>query len=338
MSQTSTRARRSAFVLGIALAWAALLGLAEAYLRLFPPRDLHPYLGEQSPRTGPFTPDPDFGVSYRSWEAFRADNAEHLTPYLPLCGNPDRRPVWAFFGNSFVQAPGMLADTARAALPERRVFNLGRNEHLFVRLAQIKFLLDHGLAPERIFVLVMPLDLAILSRQPLETVRATARGALAYEPRHPGGALGCLTRYSRTAFTAWARGGRHHGNPDFRMAALCGPPDPRLRGDTQRLFANLARVTRARGVPVTVLLVPSYTQVCGRDGFGLQDALAPLFREQGLDVFDPRDAFAGAADREGLFLSDRHFNERGNRLLLQELLRHLHYEAHAVPTSEPRKL
>jgi hypothetical protein len=337
MSERSVRGRHWAFLLGLAFSWVALLGLAEAYLRFFPPRDLHEYLGEDSPLTGPFVPDGEFGVAYQSWAAFREANAERLQPYLPLRDHPDRRPIWAFFGNSFVHAEGMLADTARAALPERHIFNLGRNEQLFVRFAQVKLLLEHGLRPERLFVLLTPLDFVIVGRQPLETIRPTRRGALAYEPHHPSGPLGWLTRHSRTAFTAWVRGGWQRGNPDFRDATVCGRPDEPLLSDTRRLFASLARHTRAAGVPVTVLLAPGYVQVCGSAGFGLYDALAPMLRKQGFDVFDPRDAFLGAPDPAALFLPDRHYSELGNQLLLHELLRHLHYGTHAGATAEPHK-
>src|SRR6266567_747442 len=98
-------ARPWQFLLGGVLAAGLLLALAEAFLRLFPPPDLHPYLGEDSPLAGLYAPDDDFGITYRDWEAFRADNAERLAPCLPFRGHPDRRKVWAFFGNSFVQAP-----------------------------------------------------------------------------------------------------------------------------------------------------------------------------------------------------------------------------------------
>ncbi len=318
------------FTLGVALAAVLMLALAETYLRLFPPRDLHPYLGESSPLTGLYAPDPDFAVTYRSWDAFATDNAEHLAPHLPLADHPDRRPVWAFFGNSFVQAPGMLADTARATLPGRRIFHLGRNEVLFVRFAQVKLLLENGFKPERVFVLIMPLDLGATGSQPLDTIRVNSQGAMIYEPRYPDGPLGWLVRCSRTAFTAWARAGRHRGNPSFHVRTLCRTPHERLLDDARQLFGNLARITRAKGVPVTVLLVPAHEQIMGQEGFGLQDALAPLLRQQGLDVCDVREAFVNAPDRPGLFLPDKHFNERGNRLLLSELLKHLSRQADAV--------
>jgi hypothetical protein len=337
MGKPTHHGGRWRFLLGAALAWLVLFGLAEAYLRLFPPRDLHDYLGEDSPLSGVFVPDRDFGVAYRSWQAFREVNAERLEPYLPLRAHPDRRPVWAFFGNSFVQAPGMLADTARAALPERRIFNLGRNEHLFVRFAQVKLLLENGLRPERLFVLLTPLDFVILGRQPLDTIRVTQRGALVYEPRHAEGPLGWLTRHSRTAFTAWVRSGRQCGNPDFRDGSVCRRPEEPLLGDTQRLFGNLARLTQAAGVPVTVILVPGTVQLAGREGFGWQETLTPLLRAQGLDVFDPRVALQAAPDQAGLFLPDKHFSERGNQLLLHELLRHLHYGSPTDPSTEPHR-
>ncbi len=317
------RTARWRFALGAALAGALLLGLAEVYLRLFPPRDLHPYLGEASPLTGLYQRDDDFAVTYRSWEAFRDDNAERLQPYLPLRGHAGRRPLWAFFGNSFVQANGMLADTARARVSDHRVFNLGRNEHLYVRMAQVKLLLENGLEPERIFMLLMPVDLLALGGQPLDTLRVSGRGALVYEPRYPAGPLGWLVRHSRTAFTAWARAGQQRGNPGFRPATLCRGPDETMRADLRRLFTNLARVTHEHRVPVTVMLVPAFEQIMQREGFGLQDALAPMLRELGYDVFDPRAAFLGAPDRPGLFLPDKHFNERGNQLLLGALLEHL---------------
>ncbi len=323
-SSRPLRTARWRFALGVGLAVVLLLSLAEVYLRLFPPPDLHPYLGEASPLTGLYIRDDDFAVAYRSWDAFHEDNAQRLQPYLPLCDHPDRRPLWAFFGNSFVQAPDMLADHARARVTDRRIFNLGRNEHLFVRMAQVKLLLEKGLRPERIFMLLMPIDLTNLGPQPLRTIRVTARGALTYEPRLPAGLLGWLISHSRTAFTAWARAGLQRGNPRFQQHTICRGLDEPLLGDVRRLFANLQRITAAHGVPVTVMLVPAHEQIMRREGFGLQDQLAPLLRAQGYDVFDPRDAFLNDPDRPSLFLPDKHFNERGNDLLLRELLRHLH--------------
>ena len=108
------------FTVGCVLAVALLFGLAEAFLRLFPPRDLHPYLGERSPLAGIYKPDRAFGVAYQSFDAFAADNAKALKPWLPLHAPPDHRPSWAMFGSSFVHMRGMLADKiGRASCRER---------------------------------------------------------------------------------------------------------------------------------------------------------------------------------------------------------------------------
>ena len=52
------------FTLGVTLAIAALLGLAEGFLRLFPPSDLLPILVEQSGLTVLYKTDPAFAVAY----------------------------------------------------------------------------------------------------------------------------------------------------------------------------------------------------------------------------------------------------------------------------------
>ena len=96
---------------------------------------------------------------------------------MPLGASADARPVWAFFGNSFVQASGMLADTARGRVTDKCVFNLQRNEHLCVRLAQVRVLLEHGWQPERIFLVLMPLDVAPLGSDNLDSLYVTAKGA-----------------------------------------------------------------------------------------------------------------------------------------------------------------
>lgn len=312
------------FLLGAALAAGLLAGLAEGYLRLFPPQDLHPYLGNHSPLTGLFAPDADFGVRYRSWDDLRGDYAERLAAFGPLHPtSADARPIWAFFGNSFFQAPGMLADTARESVHDRRIFNLARNELLEVRFAQVKLLLDNGLEPERIFIELMPIDLTRLGEQPLATLQITARGAETYRPRLPGGAAGWVVGRSRLAFTAWCRGGWQRGNPHFNRRTLYGGVEPPLYADTARLFGNLARVTRAHGVPVTVVLIPSYHQVVDGASFGFQDQLGSLFRSEGLDVLDPRDAFRREPHPADLYLPDLHLTAAGNRLLLDELRHHV---------------
>jgi hypothetical protein len=327
-SREGTTVRRAAiwqFGLGCSLAVALLAGVGECYVRLFPARDFDAYGGGQSTATGIYAPDAQFGVSYRSWEAFCADNKQELSRYLPWPAPQAGKKIWAFFGNSFVQAPGMLADQARGVVSERRIFKLGRNEPLPIRLAQIRLLLDHGMNPERIFFNLMPVDLIQLGTQPLATIRVTSTGGLSFQPRLPRGALGWLTGHCQLARTAWFRAGQHEGNPGFRLADLNDRVDEPLLGDLHRLFAGLSRIAQSKNIPVTILLIPNYEQVLGKAGFAFQDTVTPMLSRQGFDVFDPRDAFRRHGDHRALFLPDKHFTELGNRILLTQLLDHLHF-------------
>lgn len=312
--------RRIRFALGFCTALAALFGAAELFLRLFPPSDLHPYLGENSPLTGNYRPDRSFGVSYRSFADFAAANAKRLEPWLPLEAPPDARPIWAMFGSSFVHMKGMLADTARRTVRDRAIFNLGRNEPVPVRMAQIQLLLEHGFRPERIFFQIMPLDFAGLAEQPLASYHVTARGALTYRPNVPDGPAGACILGSRLAFTAWCRLGLQKGDPFMSRSRLAVGLDEGVLRDARRLFAELAAATRQ--TPVTVILIPNYEHIWRKAPCGFQDALTPLLQELGYDVFDPREAFMRHPNRAELFIPDKHFSAEGNRLLLAELLVH----------------
>jgi hypothetical protein len=315
---------RGRFVLGCTLAAVLLAGLAEVFLCWFPPKDLQPYLGEASPLAGIYRPDPNFSITYRSWEAFCNDNAERLRLFGPFAGSPDGRPIWAFFGNSFVQAPGMLADHVRVLVPDRRVFNLGRNEPLYLQLAQIQLLVESGLEPERIFVVLMPVDVIELGQKPLATHRVTAQGALTYQPRQPAGPVGWLIGHSRLALTAWVRGGWQRGNPDFRSTTVYEGVGEPLLGDLCWLFGNLARFVRARHIPVTVILIPAYHQIRYGASCGFQNDVGAMLRQQGYDVLDLRDSFRRQPDLDELFLPDKHFTPLGNWVLLAALLDHVH--------------
>jgi hypothetical protein len=233
-------------VLGCVLAIGVLAALAEGFLRWFPPPEQEPFLGDASPRRGDFVADPAFGVRYRSFDGFAAANAERLQPFLPLSNAG--APVWALFGSSFVQAPGMLGDTLRGRVPDRRIFHLGRNEDLVVRFAQIALLLEQGLRPERLFVVLVPGDLVSLGTQPLATIAVTATGALGYRPRQPA-AGAALVAASALARAVWFRVGGQVGNPAFDPHGLDARVDDRLREDVRQLFSNLLPAGDARRAP-----------------------------------------------------------------------------------------
>jgi hypothetical protein len=309
--------------LGALLTAGGLLAAGELFLRCFPPRDFVPYLGTAADLAGPYRPDGDFGVGYRCWDAFRSEYGERLARYEPLDRDPAGRPTWAMFGSSFVQAPGMLGDTAQAALPDKRIFFLGRNEPPHVRMAQVRLLLEHGLRPERIFLVFLPHDLLPFARHSLDQIRVTPAGGIAYSPRLPAGAAGDLVGCTRLGLLAWVRAGRPEAVPGFRPSTLLDGIPPAMLADLRRLFDALAEVCRRHHVPVSVVLIPNYEQISSGAPHGFQETMTPLCLERGLDVCDLREVFARQRDKPGLFLPDNHFTPRGNRVLLDGLLAHL---------------
>ena len=304
------------------LAAAFLLVVGEVGLRIAPPRTIQPYLPDDN-RPGPFRSDPYYGVQYESWEAFRRDYADGLKPHEFLFDTPDPPKTWAMFGNSFVHAPGMLADTARRYVPNRHIFNLGRNEFMYVRAAQIDLLLQHGLRPERIVFAMQPLDAAVFARQTVEMVHAGPNGAQAFDPRLPA-VGGGLIRHSRLALAGWVRADLQHAIPHFKPAELNGRVHPLIRTELHALLTRLRTVTARYDVPVTVLLIPNYEQIDRGAEFAFQDEAARLAAASGLDVCDARRPFRTYPDKRALFVPDKHFSTTGNRLLLAELVNHLH--------------
>jgi hypothetical protein len=308
--------RGAAFAAGAAVTALLVLGAGEAFLRAFPPADFKPYLGDDSGLAGPFRADERFGVQYRSWQAFEDAHPGRQTRI-------DSPGCWAMFGNSFVHMQGMLADVTRASLPDRPVFNLGRNEVLYVRAAQVELLLDHGMRPERVFFVLLPHDLWPLAQQSLSQIRVTPQGGITYAPRDPGGAAGYAIGHSRLALMAWVRSGRQEAIPSFRPRTLSRGIHPELKADLRHVLSGLGEAGRRHNVPITVVLIPNHEQITRGAGFGFQDELTPLCHEAGLDVCDVRRTFLDATDKAGLFIPDKHFSDRGNLLLLDAILAHL---------------
>jgi hypothetical protein len=313
---------RLRFAAGFGLAIAVLLAVGELGIRIAPPRNVQPYLPDD-PRPGPFVSDPHYGVQYQSWEAFHDDYRDALKPHEFLFATPNPPKTWVMFGSSFVHAPGMLADTARKLVPNRHVFNLGRNEFLYVRAAQIEFLLKHGLRPERIVFAMQPLDAAVFAHQTIEMVHAGPNGAQDFDPRLPAVGAGWVRR-SRLALAGWVRADMQYALPYFRPSDLNDRVDPTIHRELWTLLREMRDVTRRHGVPVTVLLIPNYEQITRGAGFAFQDDAADLARAAGFDVCDVRDPFRDFPDKPALFIPDKHFSEVGNRLLLGELIRHWH--------------
>jgi hypothetical protein len=304
---------------GCLLAVAGLLGGAEWFVRVFPPSEIQVYLGDDSPLAAQFVADDRFGARYPNDRALIADNPLTLGHTTPAELGDGR--AWAFFGSSFAFLFVQSAEPKVAAA--HRLVTLDRREPFIVRLAQVRALLEAGFRAERIFLLLLRVDMDELGRQPLDTHQVNSRGARTFEPRWPPGVLGPVCQQSRLALVGWARVGGIAGNPDYDRHRLHRRLDEPLASDLRRLFGNLARLSRDHGVPITVMLLPEWGSVVRGRGFGFQDGLAPMLRDVGIDVFDPRKAFARHAQPAVLYAPDKHLSDAGNRLMWTELLRHL---------------
>ena len=308
-----------AFLLGLLLALAAVLLIGEAYARLSLPQDIRRHFGQGPAQQGIYRPDPEIGADFRSYNDFRAVNAAWLAKLGPL---DLAKPTWLLFGNSFVQGPGHLADTAARMLPELRIFGLRRLIDLPLRAAEARQLLSHGLKPRRIFFVILPVDLLHIGKRPLSFIEVDADGAIATRLRWPQAPWTPAVTASRLATIVWIRSGRAAGDPSFDPRRVAAAPSPRVQRDLLRIFNHLGETSRRYDAPVTVVALPSREQVFGRAGFGFQETLAELTRRAGLDYLDARRPFVEAADKMPLFVPDWHFSAHGNALLVQELVEH----------------
>jgi hypothetical protein len=313
------RARIARFAAGLLASLIAVLLIGEAVARLAMPKDIRDQLEPDATQPRAYRPDPQIGADFRSYDDFRKLNAAMLERLGPLVSS---KPTWLLFGNSFVQGPGHLADTAERALPDMRIFALRRLVELPLRAAEARQLLAHGLRPERIFFVMLPIDTVQVGKRPLSFIDVRPDGAFASRMRWPEQPWASIVTGSRLATIAWIRSGHAAGDPSFNLRRVSEAPSQRVQDDLLRILDHLAETSRLYKVPVTVVALPNRDQIFGRTDYGFQDTLVQLTRRAGLDFLDVRRPFADAPDKLSLFVPDWHFTERGNTLLVRELAEH----------------
>jgi hypothetical protein len=213
------------------------------------------------------------------------------------------------------------------------MFYLQRNADLPRHVAQIRLLLEAGLKPERIILVLLPIDTTSIGRQPLRTMVVNSRGAITYRLRLPMAPFDTLIRSSRLAMLAWVRSGQHVGNPKFQPKHVTHSVGPALQDDLATIFQVLGETSRQHHVPVTVLFLPNREQIFGKAGYAVQDFVRAQCRVEGLDWFDARDLFVDEPDKLSLFLPDWHFTTKANRIVLSALL--AHWKTEPERTSAP---
>jgi hypothetical protein len=299
-----------------------LLGLAEVYLRYFPPDYLHTFLGENAPLTGHLVADPDFGVGFASWEELAKDNPNTLGPRSELLPHQQytHDKVWLVLGNSFGYE---LAARMRRVFPQHTILNLDQREKLTVRLAQIKTLLENDCRPERIFLVVIPHDFQQLAAHDLCHHTANSKGGYVIEPHLPPSPGGDIITISRLAFSAWARLGFHCDRPSLKMRQLLRHVPEDVQRDERHMFTALGQIVARHQVPVTVILIPGRTEIVRRPDGTFEDTLVSIMKDAGVSYLDPRKAFLAQANRQDLYVPDGHLSELGNLIVLEELKKHL---------------
>ena len=297
-----------------------LLAGGEIYARYNPPADLQLYLGDRSPLSGHFKPDSLLGVDYVDFAAFERDYHERLKELGPL-SSP--RVTYAWFGNSFVQATGMLGDTAQNAFPETRMLFLRRNETLPLRIAQLRLLLEQGLRPKRIFFVLLPIDLQGWDKKPLASYFVNRTGALTFKITSASGAFSKAIESSDLIRLAWIRIGGHIYESMTGQSTTNNRLTSQTAEDLTAMFRCISDLSKLYNSPVTILILPNREQIFGKQGFELQDSVTRIAISTNLDVFDARSVFSGFADPKNLFLPDWHFNAEGNRIVFHALLEHL---------------
>ena len=313
-SRTGRLRLAAGIVIGILLPLAA----GEAYVRLLPPADLKPYLGDSYARSGVYRPDPLLRVDYRSADDFvPSDGTPRLRDLTPL--NVDR--TWLFFGVSFA---GGMSRWAGESLPSHRVLffrEIGDEFHM--RVAQARLLLENGLRPERMFFPLIPVEFARYVLRPLSWVDVNRYGAITYRVRMPGWPLDALLAHSWLARVACVRSKLHLASPTYRLSRITESVPQTVVDDFELMLSALADLSRKYRVPVTIVLLPDRRQILGSSNFELQSKMSALARKVGLDVFDPKAVFLDYPDKRAMYLPDWHYTSLGQGRLFDALMVHL---------------
>jgi len=290
----------------------------EAYARLYPPLDIQPYLGDESPLKGIYRPDPVLGVDYRSIADYRPYEAPLFAELRPL--NVPK--TWLFFGNSFA---GGMSVTAREVLPSYRIlFFREAKDRLHMRVAQARMLLRNGLRPERLIFTLISGEIAAYVKLPLSSVYVNRGGAITYRVRMPLAPWDQLLIHSRLVLMAWVHSGLYHAIPRFRPTQITETMPDIVVADFRRMLNAIGELSRQYEIPVTVVIFPDRHQILsGGSKFNMQKMIVELCQEAGLDVYDPSPLLLGYPDKKALYIPDWHYTASGNKMIFADFLNHL---------------
>lgn len=294
-----------------------MLAVGEGYLQFRPPENLRQFLDGDPGLKGAYKSDPVLRMNYRSPDLYRPSEA----PRLAAIPKESTKPTWAFFGVSFAWG---LSNMARDTMLSHRVlFFREINDRLNMRVQQARMILDHGIKTDRLIFVLIPLEIARYTETPLSYFNVNENGAVVYSVRKPPKPFDWVIDNSRLALVAWVRARRHNALPNFRVSTITENVPQTVRDDFRLMFGELGKLSREKGMPVTILMLPDRRQVLN-DGsnYTLQKTIAALASEAGIDVYDPVELLRAQPDRRALYVPDWHYTVMGYELIVKGLNEH----------------
>lgn len=315
-------------IAGVVTGMILPLALGEAFMHLRPPQNVRAFLDGDPALKGAYKKDPVLRMNYRSPELY----VPAETPKLAQIAKTSDKPTWIFFGVSFGWG---TYDAAAKLMPSHRMlFFREINDRLNMRIQQARMILDYGIKTERLVFVLIPLEIARYTETPLSYFDVNEKGAVVYSVRKPPKPFDWVIGQSRLALVGWVRARRHNALPNFRLSTITENFPETVRNDFRVMFGELGKLSREKGVAVTVVVLPDRRQVL-YDGsnHAMQNALAAIAKESGIDIYDPLEILRAQPDRWALFVPDWHYTDLGYGLVAQGLRDHIAKNAKRGNTS-----
>jgi len=305
-------------VAGVAAGLVLPLALGEAFMHLRPPQNVRQFLDGDTSFKGPYKSDPVLRMNYRSPDLYEPAEA----PKLAQIPKTSEKPTWTFFGVSFALG---LSNTARATMPTHRIlFFREANDRLNMRIQQARMVFDYGIRSDRLIFVLIPLEIARYTETPLSYFNINREGKVVYSVRKPPRPFDWAVDNSRLALIGWVRARRHNYLPNFRLSTITENVPEIVEQDFRLMFGEIGKLSREKGVPATVVVLPDRRQVL-YDGsnYRLQKSMAALAKEAGIDFYDPVELLRAQPDRWALYVPDWHYTAMGYELVLNGLKEHI---------------
>jgi len=128
------------------------------------------------------------------------------------------------------------------------------------------------------------LDIDSFGAKPLRTIIVNRNGAITYRAADPPVPFDVLAQQSRLALLGWIRSGDRTAEPGYRRGRVLKTIYSGIRADLTAVSGVLGELSKRYSVPITVVLIPNREQLLKTADYRLQDEVAEIARNSGLDV------------------------------------------------------